>query len=162
MFLQMQHFCFPDLGKEKLCSILVFGNACFNIVVRVNHDNVASRGPVGRTHTIVRLQTRTRRKDETDNFGGFIYVLDRFPQRDFGLWIFLCPINFSVCLFFWVSITARATTPHRSLFRLPRRGLPRPYGCIQANRLPRLQGYHTRATTLQINFWVQAGYHTCG
>ena len=49
-----------------------------------------------------------------------------------------------------------------SLFRLPRRGLPRPYRCIQANRLPRLQGYHTRATTLHVNFWVQAGYHTCG
>ena len=75
---------------------------------------------------------------------------------------FFCARLISVCPFFWVSITARATTPHRSLFRLPRRGLPRPYGCIQANRLPRLQGYHTRATTLQINFWVQAGYHTCG
>ena len=74
----MQHFCFPDLGKEKLRSILVFGNACFNIilVVRINHDNVASRRAVGRTHTIVRLQTRTRRKDGTENFGGFVYVMD--------------------------------------------------------------------------------------
>ena len=112
MFLQMQHFCFPDLGKEKLCSILVFGNVCFNIVVRINHDNVASRGAVGRTHTIVRLQTRIRRKDGTENFGGFVYVLDRFPQRDFVLWVFMCPINFS--LFFWASFpatTPRATTP---------------------------------------------------
>ena len=33
------------------------------------------------------------------DFGGFVYVLDRFPQRDLGLWIFMCPINFSVCLF---------------------------------------------------------------
>ena len=65
MFLQMHHFCFPDLGIEKLCSILVFGNACFNIIVLINHDNVASRGAVGRTHTIiVRLQTRIRRKME--------------------------------------------------------------------------------------------------
>ena len=40
---------------------------------------------------------------------------------------------------------------------LPRRGLPRPHRCIQANRLPRLQGYHTRATTLQTNFWVMTG-----
>ena len=81
----MQHFYFPDLGKEKLCtsSILVFGNACFNIIVRINHDNVASRGAVGRTHTIVRSQTRTRRKDGTENFGGFVYVLDGFLQRDF-------------------------------------------------------------------------------
>ena len=97
MFLQMQHFCFPDLGKEKLCSILVFGNVCFNIlrvVVRINHDNVASRGAVGRTHIIVRFQTGNRRKDHgTENFGGFVYVLDRFPQRELGLWVFMYPIN---------------------------------------------------------------------
>ena len=72
MFLQMQHSCFPDLGKEKLCSILVFGNVRFNKVVQINHDNVAIRGAVGRTDSIVRLQTRTRRKDGTENFGGFV------------------------------------------------------------------------------------------
>ena len=78
MFLQMQHFGFPDLGTEKLCSVLVFGNVlvCFHKVVRINHDNVASRGAVGRTHTIVRLKTRIRRKDGTENFGGFVFVLD--------------------------------------------------------------------------------------
>ena len=78
--------------------------------------------------------------------------------------VFLCA-RFNFSLFFRVSFpptTPRATTPHRSLFRLPRRGLPRPYRCIQAIRLPCLQGYHTRAPTLQTNFWVQAGYHTCG
>ena len=65
---------FPDLGKEKLCSVLIFGNVCFIIVVRINHDNVASRGAVGRTHTIVRLQTRIRRKDGTENLGvSFLY-----------------------------------------------------------------------------------------
>ena len=42
--LQTRHFCFPDLGKEKLCSILVFGNACFNIIARINHDNVRAGG----------------------------------------------------------------------------------------------------------------------
>ena len=72
----MQHFLFPDLSKAKLGSVLVFGNVCFNIVVRINHDNVASRGAVGRTHTIVRLKTRIRRKDGTKNFGGFVYALD--------------------------------------------------------------------------------------
>ena len=163
MFFQMQHFCFPDLGKEKLCSILVFGNVCFNIVVRINHDNVASRGAVGRTHTIVRLRTRTLRKDGTENFGvSCMYWMD-FYNEIFCCGFFMCSINFS--LFFCVSFPAtmpRATTPHRSLFRLPRRRLTRPYRCIQANRLPRMQGYHTRATTLQTNFWVQAGYHTCG
>ena len=29
----------------------------------------------------------------SQNFGGFVYVLDRFPQRDFGLWVSMCPIN---------------------------------------------------------------------
>ena len=46
------------------------------IVVQISHDNVASRGAVGRTHTIAILQTRTRRTDGTENFGGFVYVLD--------------------------------------------------------------------------------------
>ena len=65
-------------------------------------------------------------------------------QRFFVFWVFVCSV-------------------YLSLFRLPRRGLPRPYRYIQANWLPRLQGYHTRATTLHTNFcWVQAGYHTCG
>ena len=73
---------------------------------------------------------------------------------------FFCARLISVS-FFWVSTTARATTPHRSLYRLPRRGLPRPYRCIRANRLPRLQGYRTRATTIHINLWVQVGYLTC-
>ena len=47
---------------------------------------------VGRTHIIVRFQTGNRRKDHgTENFGGFVYVLDRFPQRELGLWVFMYP-----------------------------------------------------------------------
>ena len=82
------------------------------IVVRINHDNVASTGAVGRTHTIVRLQTRIRRKGGTDNFEGFVFVLDLvysgttftayccFPdmslQRVFVLWVFVCSVNLSL------------------------------------------------------------------
>ena len=148
----MQHFCFLDLGKEKLCSILVFGYVCFNIVVRINHDNVASRGAVGRTHTTVRLQTRIRRKDGRENFGGFVYVLDGFLQRDFVLWVFMCPIY---CIVF---------------FRLSRPGLSHLYHhCtaitpvyIYISRLSRhslviFLGYHTRAITLH---HTRIGYHT--
>ena len=65
-----------QIWVKKNSSVLVFGNVCFNIVARINHDNVVSRGAVGRTHTIVRLQTRIRRKDGTENFGGFVFVLD--------------------------------------------------------------------------------------
>ena len=87
------------------------------------------------------FRTRIRRKDGTENFGGFVFVLDLY--------------NGILCCGF---LCARLI----SVSRLPRRGLSRPYRYIQANRLPRLQGYHTRATTLQANFWVQKGYHTCG
>ena len=51
-----------------------------------------------------------RRKDGTENFGGFVYVLDGFPQRDFVLWVFMCSIDFSL---FFPATTLRATTPHR-------------------------------------------------
>ena len=130
MFLQMQHFCFLDMSKKQLCSILVFGNICFNKVVQINHDNVASRGAVGRTHTIVRLQTRIRRKDGTENFGGFVYVLDGFLQRDFVLWVFMCSINFSVS---FPATTPRATTPHL---------YPTGYHA---------QGYHALTTTARLS-----------
>ena len=100
------------MGKEKLCSVLVFGNVGFIIVVRIYYDNVASRGAVGRTHTIVRLQTKIRRKDGTENFGGFVYVLDGFVQRDFVLWVF-CVLGEFQCLF--PATTPRATTSHRYL-----------------------------------------------
>ena len=115
VFLQMQHFCFLDLSKEQLCSIFVFRNVRFNNVVQINHDNVASRGAVGRTHIIVRLQTWNRRKDQgTENFGGFVYVLDGFPQRDFVLWVFMYPINISLFCdhLYFTATTPRATTHH--------------------------------------------------
>ena len=91
---------------------------------------------VGRTHTIVRLQTITRRKDGTENFGGFVYVLGRFLQRDFVLWVFMCLVNFSV-----------------SLFRLPRRGLPRPTALFSGYHA---EGYHARTDIFKLT-----GYHVC-
>ena len=94
---------------------------------------------VGRTHTIVRLQTRTRRKNGTENFGGFVYVLDGFPQRDFVLWVFMCPNNISLFCVYFVSLLSSLL----SLFRLPRRGLPRPiYTARAITPLPPLHGYH--------------------
>ena len=59
-------------------------------------------------------------------FGGFMYVLDEFPQLDFVLWAFICPINVTsilllFCLYFVASILCLSSLS----FRLPRRGLPR-------------------------------------
>ena len=79
-------------------------------------------------------------------------------QRVFVLWVFVCSVNLK-SLF---RLPRRGLLRPTDTLRLPRRGLPRPYRYIQANRLPRLQGYHARATTLHTNLWVQARYHTCG
>ena len=132
----MQHFCFLDVGKEKLCSILVFGNVRFNKVVQINHDNVASRGAAGCAPTIVRFQTRIRGNDGTENFGGFVYVLDGFPRRDFVLWVYMYPINIILFLLLFCVYFV-------SISRLPRRGLPRPiYTARAITPLPPLHGYH--------------------
>ena len=132
--------------------------------------------------TPLTLQTRIRRKDGTENFGGFVYVVDGFLQRDFVLWVFMCSINFSVS---FPATTPRANTPHVSLFRPPRRGLPRPiytaraitpraitplpplhgyHACVYISRLVSrhslvlLLGYHNRAITL--HHTRTSGYHT--
>ena len=89
---------------------------------------------VGRTHTIVRLETRIRRKDGTENFGGFVYVLDGFPQRDFVLWV-LCARLISVA---FPATTPRATTPHRSFV-----------------------GYHAEGYHARIDEFNITGYHVC-
>ena len=135
-------------------------------------------GYVGRTHIIVRFQTRSRTKHGTENFGGFIYVLDGFPQRDFVLWVFICPIN--IVPFFRLSIfrlprqgqprpiyTARATTPlpplhsyHACVYipaTTPRATTPHPYH-QGLSRLCIHPGYHTRAITL--HHTSTSGYHT--
>ena len=89
---------------------------------------------VGRTHTIVRLQTIIRRKDGTENFGGFVHVLDGFLQRDFVLWVFVCSVSFSLS---FPATTPRATTPHQYA-----------------------QGYHALTTTARLSrLCIYPGYH---
>ena len=69
---------------------------------------------------------------------GVSYVLDGFPQRDFVLWVFMCPNNISLFCVYSVSLLSLL-----SLFRLPRRGLPRPiYPARAITPLPPLHGYH--------------------
>ena len=100
---------------------------------------------VGRTHSIVRLQTRNRSKDHgTEDLGGFVYVLDKFPQRDLGLWVFMYPINITLFCLYFVSILCLS-------LRLPRRGLSRPFlattgyhACVYIpSRFPH-QSYHAQ------------------
>ena len=141
MFLQAQHFCFLDLSKEKLCSILVFGNVRYNKVARINHDNVASRGAVGRTHTVVRLETRIRRKDGTE-ISGVPYMC----WMDFHNGIlscgFLCArlISFS-----FPATTPRVTTPHLYCTGYHAQGY---HAFTTTARLPRLCIYLVRISRL--------------
>ena len=62
------------------------------------------------------------------DFGGFVYVLDRFPQRDFGLWVFMCPTNVSLFCdhLYCTGYHAQGYHALTTTARLPRRGLPRP------------------------------------
>ena len=94
---------------------------------------------VGRTRTIVRLQTRTRRNNGTENFGGFVYVLDGFLQRDLV-------VGFLYARLISVSFSG-------SLFRLPRRGLPRPTALFSGYHA---EGYHARTDAFKLT-----GYHVC-
>ena len=48
-------------------------------------------------------------------------MLDRFPQRDLGLWVFVCPTNNTLFCLYFLSLFLCLS------FRLPRRGLSRPF-----------------------------------
>ena len=84
----------PVLAGSAHAHILTKPSRAGFAVIRL--ELIEPGGAVGRTHIIVRLGTRIRRKDGTENFGGFVYVLEGFPQREFVLWVFMCPINLSV------------------------------------------------------------------
>ena len=73
-----------------------------------------------------------------ENFGGFVYVLDGFPQHVFVLRVFMCPTNITLFCLYFVSLfpatTPRVTTPHTYHHGLS-------HLCIHP-------GYHTKAITL--------------
>ena len=94
---------------------------------------------VGRTHTIVSLETRIRRKDGTENFGGFVCVGWISTTR------FLC------CGFLCARVISVSFSG--SLFRLPRRGLPRPTALFSGYHA---EGYHARTYAFKLT-----GYHVC-
>ena len=116
-------------------------------IIRINHDNVASRGAVGRTHIIVRFQTGNRRKHQFERKISWVSYMCWIDFHN-GIWGcgFLCTLLItlyfvsilSLFYLYFVSIFP-ATTP-RAITSLPyHHGLSRL--CIHP-------GYHTRAITL--------------
>ena len=83
-------------------------------------------------------------------------MLDRFPQRDFGLWVFMCTTNVSLflCLFcdhlYCTGYHAQGYHALTTTARLPRRGLPRPiltttgyHACVYISvTTPELSRFH--------------------
>ena len=64
--------------REILLENAFIGNTLI-LTVDVGYFNIYTCNVVmcvGRTHTIVRLKARIRRKDGAENFGGFVLVLD--------------------------------------------------------------------------------------
>ena len=55
-------------------------------------------------------------------------MLDGFPQRDFVLWVFMCPTNISLFCdhLYCTGYHAQGYYAFTTTARLPRRGLPRP------------------------------------
>ena len=80
------------------------------------------------------------------DFGGFVYVLDGFPQRDFVLWVYMCSINFSLS---FPATTPRATTPHPYHHGLPRLCIHPGYHAIVLSSILWLshQSYHAQPHT---------------
>ena len=116
----MQHFCLLDLSKEILCSIWYLGNVRSNRVVRVNHDNVASRGAVGRTHTIVDCRHEIVEKIMERTISGVSYMCWMDFHNAILCCGFLCA-RLMALYFVFLSCVCLL-----SFSRLPRRGLPRP------------------------------------
>ena len=110
-----------------------------------------------------RLQTWNRRKDRmtgTENFGGFVYVLDGFPQRDFVLWVFMCPTNISLFLvlsFLWPSIFHGYHAEGYHSPSLP----PRAITPVYAFRLSRHSSlFYSLVITITLHHTRTSGYHT--
>ena len=123
-------------------------------IIRINHDNVASRGAVGRTHIIVRFQTGNRRKHQFERRISWVSYMCWIDFHN-GIWGcgFLCA---RLITLYFVSILSLFCLS----FRLPRRGLSRPFltttgyhACVyipvttpelSRSTNTRTSGYHTR------------------
>ena len=72
---------------------------------------------------------------------GVVYVLDRFPQRDLGLWVFMCPTNNTLfCLYFLSLFCVSLSGYHAEGYPVPSLP-PRAITPVYTSRLPH-QSYH--------------------
>ena len=121
-------------------------------IIRINHDNVASRGAVGRTHIIVRFQTGNRRKHQFERRISWVSYMSWIDFHN-GIWGcgFLCTLLITL---YFVSILSLFCV---SISRLTRRGLPRPIYIPPATTpratTPHLYrtGHHAFTTTAQLS-----------
>ena len=170
----MQHFCFPDLGKEKLCSVLVFGiwECMFHYSSPDKSWQCCEQGGCWTFSHHCQIADKNPSKRWNGKFRGF-RICDGFPQRDFVLWV-LCARLISVyfvsilCLFCLFSLFSGY---HAAGYHAPSipHGLSRLYHHYTATTLDSFPattpkffvlflGYHTWAITL--HHTRTSGYHT--
>ena len=111
---------------------------------------------VGHTHSIVRLQTRIRQKDGSENSGGFDGM---YFHNGIVLCGFLCARIIS--LYFYTLFYPLYYVYYVSLLRLPRQRLPRPIYMSRAITPSPLHGYHACVfiswlprLSSEFHFWV--------
>ena len=114
-------------------------SACHHHVVSGCRTELWRIGFVGRTHSIVRLQTRIRRKDGSENFG-VSYICGMDFHNGILCCGFLCARIISLC--FSTLFLPLPCVFSVSLLRLPRQGLPRPIYIARAISPSPLHGYH--------------------
>ena len=100
---------------------------------------------VGRTPSIVSFRTRIRPNDGSEKFGGFVYVWDGFLQRNFVLWVFVCPNNITLFFdFIFASNLCLFYGYHAKGYHAPSilQGLSRLHHCTATTPLYLYPGYH--------------------
>ena len=103
---------------------------------------------VGRTHSIVRFRTRIRPNDGSEKIGGFVYVWGGFLQRNFVLWVFVCPNNITLFSTLFLPLPCVFSA---SLLRLPHQGRPSPIYIASAITPSPRHGYHACVFTSRLS-----------
>ena len=134
----MQHFCFLDLSKEQLCSILVFGNVRFNKVPGSPDKSwqcCEQGGCWTYSHHCQIADMKPSKGSWNGQFRGFRICVGWISTTRFVLWVFMFPTNF--ILFCVSSISASIFHGyHAEGYRAPSLP-PRAITPVYASRLSR-------------------------